>query len=74
MRTKEELKELIWLYDQIKTSPTLLVQIAGRAYEIDEVYHAISEKQAKLRTELNEVVQQEAAQAQVNKELGSSST
>ena len=52
MPTKEELKELLWLYDQMKTSPSLLVQLAGRTYEIDEVFLAITRKQAKLKAEL----------------------
>ena len=52
MPTKEELKELLWLYDQMKTSPSLLVQLAGRTYEVDEVYFAISRKQATLKAEL----------------------
>lgn len=57
--SKDELKQLIWIYSQIQGDPDLILRYACSGYRIETMYKGISETIDRLQKELAELEEKE---------------
>ena len=49
---KDDLKQLIWIYEQVRGDPDLLLRYAGSGYRIETMYVGLTETISRLQKEL----------------------
>ena len=52
---KDDLGHLIWIYQQVRDSPDLLLRYAGSGYRLETIYRSITETIERLEKELAKI-------------------